>query len=160
MSMFDSIIENSDIIVEGLVYSDDNYMIAVDNTQGHKGQGVSYFKFYDKKKNEIARILITEPKYIEHKNSSKTNRGGNPVKSTTNLNSTQKKALMKILNKESNTGNYKNMDISTYKAAILTANEYSGVSKKDIEKYKDSTLDDTPRNIIPYNMKMPDYMDL
>ena len=52
------------------------------------------------------------------------------------------------------------MDISTYKAAILTANEYSGVSKKDIEKYKDSTLDDTPRNIIPYNMKMPDYMDL
>lgn len=44
MSMFDSIIENGDIIVEGLVYSDDNYMIAVDNTQGHKGQGASYIQ--------------------------------------------------------------------------------------------------------------------
>lgn len=49
MSMFDSIIENCDIVIEGLIYSDSNYMVAVDNTQGNKGQGASYFKFYDKK---------------------------------------------------------------------------------------------------------------
>ena len=48
--MFDSIIENSDIIVEGLVYSDDNYMIAVDNTQGTKDKVHHILNFMIKRK--------------------------------------------------------------------------------------------------------------
>lgn len=154
------IIESYGFIFEDVIYDSDRYKIAVDTTHGNTGQGSSYFKFYDKRNKEIARILITEPTYTRaHKNDSKTSRGGEKLKSTTTLSNTQKKKLIEILKEKPNNGEYKNMD-NTYQAVAYAANKVSHVSKTDIKKYKDSNLEDTPQNIIPYNMEMPNYMEL
>ena len=160
MSLFDTIMESSGLLLEYVIYDDNKYTIAIDATKGNTGQGASYFKFYDKKKKEIARILVTEPNYtIPHRNSNRTNRGGENVKSSDNLTNSQKKNLIKILKSKPNNGQFKNMN-NTYQAVAYAANKVSNIPEEEIEKYKDSSLDETPRNIIPYNMDMPDYMEL
>lgn len=164
MSLFDAIMEgylnSQEVLNEDVIYDDNRYTIAVDSTKGNTGQGASYFKFYDKKKKEISRILVTEPSYTRpHRNSGRTNRGGERVKSSDNLTETQKKNLVKILNSKPTTGKYKDMD-NTYQAVVYAANKLANIPDSEIEKYKDKSPEDTPRNIIPYNMEMPDYMNL
>lgn len=147
------------LIDEATIYNKNGIKLSVNTTSGATGQGASYFKYHDTKKHRVCRIIVTEPKYTIHRNSSKT-AGGKEKEVNFKLSEFQKRELIKILNSEPDE-KYKTLGIKTVYAAIAyEANKAAHISLDDIEKYKDSLIQDTPQNIIPYNMDIPNYANL
>lgn len=162
MGIMQSIMEeylNKNIINEATVYNKNGVKLSLNTTSGATGQGASYFKYHDTKKHKVCRIIVTEPEYTVHRNSAKTS-GGKEKEENFTLSETQKRKLMDILNSTPDK-KYTDIGIGTVYAAIAyEANKAAHVSQSDIEKYKDSSLEDTPQGIIPYNMDIPDYTEL
>ena len=149
-------------------YRDSKYEVAVDNSKtGSYGFGSSYFKYYfvRKTKNYVARLLLCKAEFTsaEHDNSYRTTRGGRHInlKNAKYLNSEESDILINILQSSCTNKYYIDLGATTiYSALIINSNEYAGVSKSDMDKYKDYSPDKCPRPILPYNCQIPDYRNI
>lgn len=146
--------DNIEVLEEmATIYKSKEYGILVAvNPDSHR-TGNPYFKFFNShdffKATKVIRILFNEPDYVVHKDG----------KELWNLNSKDKKLLIKILNQKSkHYPSYTNWQVSKfdwnseYLEEMLNIDEYYNGEYDDI--YKDDP------GYIPSTLEMPDYMNL
>jgi hypothetical protein len=135
------------------IYKNKEYGVLVAVNPDSRRIGIPYFKFYNNsnynKADSVIRILFTEPDYIVHKDGKKL----------WNLNSSDKRLLMQILQEESK--QYKG--ITNWDAAKFNWNYEYLEEMLDFEKYFDGEYDKQYKDVVGYiksDLEIPDYTQI
>jgi hypothetical protein len=131
-----------------LIDEKENISLAVNPDNNRNLQGKQYFKFYNhqdyKRATKIARIRFDEPEYIIH--------GNFDGKENWNLNSKERKVLIKELKKYSFTLESYRLNYFQFLICQYNLQAY-GVSYLD-------TVNKKNKKGLPIDLEMPDYMKL
>lgn len=119
--------------------------------------GNPYFKVYKgtnyQSAEKMCRISFEKPEYIVHTNN---NGAENWI-----LNSKERKQLVKLLNKKSGSASFTKSEMSNWELAIVEFNKEKGYTQIKTEKLiKKNPKYIKDKDLLPFNLPMPDYTQL